>query len=967
MEASWYQVKLLFDDLEDTPAPELYAEALERALRALAGTQSASLCVSILLFIQENATALFDTVSALRKFMQCSEHLVVGLTDAGDCAVRGLALETMTVVLVDCDAITRFRRLFEGFVEMLVRLTVPASNMSGRNLGSNAPLSRNTTALPPPFVRKTACECLQQLELCYPYVLSASSVHAMVLAPLQELIQPAVSMRQANAESHAISRPSNTEAGSQKPATASRDRVECALWGTSTLYDLCLRELSNAAAAYILLFVLLLKRAVSAALDLAECGQSIASIKLEMAAKSWRASKPSGPTANVSGFRVPAETVIHGQSRQQKTNRQSEPTNVESGSSERTATYAFSSSHCYFSACTERGQFHPCQRMQNCVREPTPLRDTKNHATGKPGKPGNVAQFKQGVAMSLLRNASIRRCLTAVLTQASTHHMWVRMELLDALFSLHPHWFQQLFLSPTDERGAHDQVFPRLVDEGANSLISSLPLSSDAVVYHIGRLVSSGHPIFRHCLLLHHNFFVSERGWYCPATSISVGSGGSKIGGDHGLGAISKQHRYMHIGQLLRVVQSYCFGVLLSPRDGTSLLVLAVSWLVVFGQAIDRLTHESLSPSCDRSDFNAAKNAAHGNPKRCAWHHARLFPDGHMFLQRFLFEQSEMGTTNLGQVSFRHPCLFAHPMAWHAALLDAALISQPVDAMDAEPAVADGAAPNSGKSWGRKVLQLLFAQGLGDFSAAPPIKLHVLPRIALRWILQLLARHPKSLGRPIAAFLTIRLLHEVCISSNAKVADPNSESSWSLDCTPFKNGISVVSEHKSSALVAGLIACLVTVPQACRRGCVRVNGYDFNSEDKYNSNFHARRGDDITRNDSQSICLCRHVFGSVSETLVQAAPWALPFVAKLLPLVQHIFTNARTFPADLLGMLEDYVHQCADCCVQLYEWSPLSSAGVAQRESDLQWLIGNSLLDCCRTLALNHSRKFVHFFDMQRN
>ena len=364
---SWYQVKHLFDELE-TPAPELFTEALEKSLQTLVVTRNSELQISILLFMQEYGNELFSTRRHLRHFMKCCDHLLRN-PSGSDVVVQAVVLSTMTCVLISCDCIRAFPRMFEGFVGVLLKYT-------------------GDTEATDSYIRKTACECLRELEQCYPHLLMDSSVHMSILAPL------VIHFQRRNAK-HPPEKDLVEHVFCQRESAELA--LHCALWGQVGLADLCIAELSCAFSSYVSLLLLFVRHAVVLAMDILDEGYFIYSVTAS-----------DQPTTT---FHIPKGTVIVSEGRIWS----------EYPQSQKVARAAFDSSNLFLWSGTGVDSNNLMNRLRHSV-----------------GPSSNASSSRKTLDIADVASMVVRRFVGLVLGHVTTLHMFNRVELHRILLILGP-------------------------------------------------------------------------------------------------------------------------------------------------------------------------------------------------------------------------------------------------------------------------------------------------------------------------------------------------------------------------------------------------------------------------------------------------------------------------------------------------------------------------------------------------
>ena len=176
---------------------------------------------AILTFVSENASFLFAPKENLVKFMRAAEHLLKQSVDVSRPMqlIQGQVLVTWTSVLIEIDAISRQRKLFEGFVALLCRILY------------------NTTKSDPGFhnLRLMACSSLRELELTYPCLLESLLGDLVIL------------------EDESMDMSMSTVSSSTSKSRSTRSRISC------PLLDVAKRDCSHAGQAYVCLLLTVLE------------------------------------------------------------------------------------------------------------------------------------------------------------------------------------------------------------------------------------------------------------------------------------------------------------------------------------------------------------------------------------------------------------------------------------------------------------------------------------------------------------------------------------------------------------------------------------------------------------------------------------------------------------------------------------------------------------------------------------
>ena len=194
---------------------------LTNGLMALLSPTSAYTAKSaILTFMSENASFLFTPKGNLVKFMRTAEHMLKQRMDISMPMqlVQGQILVTWTSVLIEIDAISTQRKLFEGFVALLCRILY------------------NTTRSGSGFqnLRLMACSSLRELELIYPCLLEPLLGDLVTITDDQDMSMSTVSSVTSKSRS-------------------TRSRISC------PLLDVAKRDCSHAGQAYVCLLLTVLE------------------------------------------------------------------------------------------------------------------------------------------------------------------------------------------------------------------------------------------------------------------------------------------------------------------------------------------------------------------------------------------------------------------------------------------------------------------------------------------------------------------------------------------------------------------------------------------------------------------------------------------------------------------------------------------------------------------------------------
>ena len=188
----------------------------------LSPTSAYTVKSAILTFVAENASFLFAPKENLVKFMRAAEHLLKQRVDLSRPMqlVQGQVLVTWTAVLIEIDAISTQRKLFEGFVALLCRILY------------------NTTRSGPGFhnLRLMACSSLRELELTYPCLLESLLGDLVVLE-----------------EDDSMDMSMSTVSSATSKSRSTRSRITC------PLLDVAKRDCSHAGQAYVCLLLTILE------------------------------------------------------------------------------------------------------------------------------------------------------------------------------------------------------------------------------------------------------------------------------------------------------------------------------------------------------------------------------------------------------------------------------------------------------------------------------------------------------------------------------------------------------------------------------------------------------------------------------------------------------------------------------------------------------------------------------------
>ena len=129
---------------------------LQRSMLALLNGGDVGLKLAVLVLVEENVQPIFtnqrSSTSRLKQWYRCIEHVREQRT--APCVVQDQALVSLTAAMIEADALHACQPLFEGFMARLRLATFPTNDTATRS------------------TRRIACECLRELELCYPGLLA---------------------------------------------------------------------------------------------------------------------------------------------------------------------------------------------------------------------------------------------------------------------------------------------------------------------------------------------------------------------------------------------------------------------------------------------------------------------------------------------------------------------------------------------------------------------------------------------------------------------------------------------------------------------------------------------------------------------------------------------------------------------------------------------------------------------------
>eukprot|EP00941_MAST-03F_sp_MAST-3F-sp1_P002060 g2060.t1 len=255
----WLLLKQRLKGLQvDSVGENLYDQIVTKALLILLDDSAClRLKIVVLIFLQEHSALLFcDNNRRLIKFMRAAEHLLgqgyvngqtsndASANSGGDnirhgakkrgkhnnskeqCLLQAHLIVTMTTTLVEINAVSVHRSLFEGFVVFLCRILL---NCEARGV----------------YLRQTVCESLRELELAYPCLLESL---------LGELLNCGEEEKIKKKTSNPLT---NAAAAIAKTAAKTQDNRFC----ESILFSACKAEVSHASQSYVVLLLTVLEHA----------------------------------------------------------------------------------------------------------------------------------------------------------------------------------------------------------------------------------------------------------------------------------------------------------------------------------------------------------------------------------------------------------------------------------------------------------------------------------------------------------------------------------------------------------------------------------------------------------------------------------------------------------------------------------------------------------------------------------
>eukprot|EP00002_Diphylleia_rotans_P034953 TRINITY_DN7573_c0_g1_i1.p1 TRINITY_DN7573_c0_g1~~TRINITY_DN7573_c0_g1_i1.p1 ORF type:complete len:944 (+),score=176.78 TRINITY_DN7573_c0_g1_i1:62-2893(+) len=146
------------------------SDLIDLALRTLLplDERDDALKTNILVFLQEHARVLLSDVAKLELLCSCLTNAIHGTQQSVNVyPLKAQILVTVTTILIEFDALDNHRILFQNFISLLIDIVREANSSHNR------------------YLRSQACDCLREIELAYPGLLSASLGHLYPICQIE--------------------------------------------------------------------------------------------------------------------------------------------------------------------------------------------------------------------------------------------------------------------------------------------------------------------------------------------------------------------------------------------------------------------------------------------------------------------------------------------------------------------------------------------------------------------------------------------------------------------------------------------------------------------------------------------------------------------------------------------------------------------------------------------------------------